>query len=55
MSSGRLGHLAEIDFFKFAAAKEPSKLSFQEITGGLPRHPATHEVLQYGAPRPCGA
>lgn len=37
------GHKAEIESFKFSAAKEPSKLSCQETTGGLPQHPATHE------------
>jgi hypothetical protein len=37
------GHQAELEFFKFSAAKEPSKLSCQETTGGLPQHPATHE------------
>ena len=51
----RQGHKAEIEFFRFAAAKEPSKLSCQKTTGGLPQHPATYEVLQHGAPRPCGA
>ena len=49
------GHQAELEFFKFSAAKDPSKLSCQETTSGLPQHPATYEVLQHGAPRPCGA
>jgi hypothetical protein len=52
---GSYGHQAELEFFKFSAAKEPSKLICQETTSGLPQHPATYEVLQHGAPRPCGA